>query len=61
MFRIMMGQNGDDYVTSERSTLPEAKTDAKDWLKKIKKQNLGTYVYILTPEGKRIDPSDFDK
>ena len=59
MFKVMIGQDGDDFIFAERPSLPGAETIAKNQLKKIKEQNLPTNIYILTPEGGRIPPLGF--
>ena len=57
MFTIILGQEGDDYEGSTHQTLSEAIVAANNWLDQIREKDLPTYVYILTPGGRRIDPS----
>ena len=55
-FTIMLGQDGDDYIGGTAKSLIEAKTAADDFAGKIPAGST-TYIYILTPNKKRIDIS----
>jgi hypothetical protein len=56
MFEVILGQEGDDYVGSSRRNLTEAIKDAEMFLKQLGENKLGTYIYISTPEGTRLNP-----
>jgi hypothetical protein len=56
MFQVILGQEGDDYVGSSRKSLSEAVKDAEMFLKQLGENKLGTYIYILTPDGTRLYP-----
>lgn len=54
MYKIVLGQEGDDYEAGAEGYLRDAITRAEEWLAKIRENQLPTYVYILSPDDKQL-------
>lgn len=54
-YQVILGQDNDDYVGGETSTLDEAVHIARRYYDQIKKGLLPTYIYIVKPDGERLD------
>lgn len=58
MFSVVMGQDGDDYEAAAVPNLLQALESANHFARQINQRAISqstTYIYILTPDGQRIN------
>ena len=56
MYKVILGQDGDDYIADNCKTPTEAKTSAENYIEQIHQKKLKTYVYISISNGSKHWP-----
>ena len=58
MFKVVLGQDGDDYEGGSANDLVEAMEIANGYARQVNERPIAertTYIYVLSPSGERIN------